>query len=54
VPAALIDGTSFVGPASWVRERIEAFRASGVTVVNVQPTGPNKLRDVETVREWLG
>jgi len=54
VPAALVDGTSFVGPASWVRERIEAFRASGVTIVNVQPTGPNKLRDVETVREWLG
>jgi F420-dependent oxidoreductase-like protein len=53
VPAELVEGLSLIGPASYVRERIEAFRASGVTVLNVQPVGPEPRRDVERVKEWL-
>lgn len=53
VPRELIDGTSLVGPAGWVRERIEAFRAAGVTVLNVTPVGPDPIGDLEAVKSWL-
>ena len=54
VPAELVAGMSLVGTEGFVRDRIEAYRASGVTVLNVQPVGPNGLRDIETVAGWLG
>jgi len=53
VPTELLDGTSLVGPRGWVRQRVEAHRAAGVTILNVEPVGPNRLSDVETVRSWL-
>jgi F420-dependent oxidoreductase-like protein len=53
VPTDLIDAMSLVGPESWVRDRVEAYRASGVTILNAEPMGPNKLRDIETLRSWL-
>jgi F420-dependent oxidoreductase-like protein len=54
VPAQLLESLSLVGPAEYVRERIAAFKASGVTVLDVQPVGPDPLGDVARVREWLG
>jgi alkanesulfonate monooxygenase SsuD/methylene tetrahydromethanopterin reductase-like flavin-dependent oxidoreductase (luciferase family) len=54
VPAELVAGISLVGSQRFVRDRIEAYRASGVTILNVQPVGPNGLRDVGTVAGWLG
>jgi F420-dependent oxidoreductase-like protein len=53
VPDELVAGLSLVGDAGFVKERIEAYRAAGVTILNVQPTGPNGLGDVETVAGWL-
>jgi len=53
VPAELVAGLNLVGTERAVRERVEAFVESGVTVLNVQPIGPNGLRDVETVAGWL-
>ena len=53
VPKDLVDGTSLVGDAGFVKDRIAAHRDAGVTVLNVQPIGPNGLRDVETVAGWL-
>jgi len=53
VPAELVAGMSLVGDAGFVKERIEAYRESGVTVLNVQPIGPNGLRDIETIAGWL-
>lgn len=53
VPDALVDATMLVGSEGWVRERIDAYRESGVTVLNVEPTGPNALHDVERVKELL-
>jgi F420-dependent oxidoreductase-like protein len=54
VPDKLLAGLSLVGPASFVRERIEALRASGVTTLDVQPIGDDPVGDVERVKEWLG
>lgn len=53
VPRELIDGMSLVGDRGFVRERVAAYRDAGVTVLNVEPVGPDPLRDIETVAEWL-
>jgi alkanesulfonate monooxygenase SsuD/methylene tetrahydromethanopterin reductase-like flavin-dependent oxidoreductase (luciferase family) len=53
VPRELVDGLSLVGDAGYVKDRVEAFRAAGVTILNVQPAGPNGTADVETVATWL-
>src|SRR5215469_6956042 len=53
VPAELVAGMSLVGDEGFVRDRIGAYRESGVTILNVQPAGPNGTADIETVAGWL-
>jgi F420-dependent oxidoreductase-like protein len=53
VPAELVAGISLVGDEGFVRDRIAAYRDSGVTILNVQPIGPNGAGDIETVAGWL-
>ena len=53
IPDELVAGMSLIGDAGFVKDRIAAYRESGVTVLNVQPVGPNGLRDVETIAEWV-
>jgi hypothetical protein len=36
-----------------VKDRIAAYRDAGETVLNVQPIGPNKLQDLETIAGWV-
>ena len=54
VPAELVEGMSLIGPEGFVRDRIAAYRAAGVTILNVQPVGPNGVADINTVARWLG
>ena len=53
VPAALIEGMSLIGDVGFVRDRIAAYREAGVTILNVQPIGPNGTDDIETIADWL-
>ncbi len=53
IPAELVDGLSLIGDERFVRGRIEAYRDAGVTVLSVQPVGPDKIGDMETVAGWL-
>jgi F420-dependent oxidoreductase-like protein len=53
VPKALVEEMSLVGDAGFVRDRVAAFKEAGVTILNVQPVGPNGRRDVETLASWL-
>jgi F420-dependent oxidoreductase-like protein len=53
VPAELVAGMSLIGDEGFVRDRVAAYRDSGVTILNVQPTGPAGLADVERVAGWL-
>ena len=53
VPQELVDGTSLVGPAGWVRERVAAYKEAGVTILNVNPIGKEPDKDLAQVREWL-
>ena len=55
IPDELLEATNLVGPESYVRERIEAYKESGVTVLNVQPgTAPaDQPALIEKVKGWL-
>jgi F420-dependent oxidoreductase-like protein len=53
VPSALLEATSLVGPAAYVRERIAVFKEAGVTVLNVTPLGPDPVGVVAQVKEWV-
>jgi F420-dependent oxidoreductase-like protein len=57
VPADLVEKTALIGPAGYVAERLEAFRESGVTTLNVTPlaaTHAARLADIERVRAFAG
>jgi F420-dependent oxidoreductase-like protein len=53
VPSGLIDSLSLVGSADFVKSRIAALQASGVTVLDVDPIGPDPIGDVARVRDWV-
>ena len=52
VPQAFLDATSLIGPESFVRERIEAYRSAGVTVLNVSVAGDDVVGTLEKVKAW--
>jgi F420-dependent oxidoreductase-like protein len=54
VPAELIDGTTLIGPAGLVRDRLAAYRDAGVTVLTIRPAGPDPIGTIGKVRELLG
>jgi F420-dependent oxidoreductase-like protein len=43
IPASFLEEVTVCGPASYVRERLAAYREAGVTVLNVEPAGPGPL-----------
>jgi F420-dependent oxidoreductase-like protein len=53
VPADYLAATSLVGDEGFVRERIEAYRAAGVTRLSVRPIGEEPMRLIEKVRSWI-
>jgi F420-dependent oxidoreductase-like protein len=53
VPADLLESLSLIGPEGYVKDRIAAFKAAGVTLLDVQPIGPDPLGDVARVKEWI-
>jgi F420-dependent oxidoreductase-like protein len=53
VPAALLESLSLIGPEGYVRDRIAAFKSAGVTLLDVQPIGPDPVGDVARVRDWI-
>ena len=53
VPAGLVERTSLIGPESYVRERLAAYREAGVTTLNVTPLAPThqaRVALIERVR----
>ncbi len=56
VPAEFLELTTLCGPKSYVQERVEAFRAAGVTHLQVHPIpqpGQSAATLIETVKEML-
>jgi F420-dependent oxidoreductase-like protein len=50
VPAEMLEKTNLVGPASYVRERIAAYREAGVTHLSVTPVGAGATETIEQLR----
>lgn len=53
VPDKLLEQTSLIGPASYVKERIAAYREAGVTILIADPVGSDARHDLEQIRNWL-
>ncbi|GAC1313268.1 MAG: LLM class F420-dependent oxidoreductase [Chloroflexota bacterium] len=53
VPLELLQAISLIGPAGYVRDRIAAFKAAGVTALDILPIGPNPLDDVSHVKTLI-
>jgi len=53
VPSEFLKLTNLCGPEGFVRERIEAFAASGVSVLNIIPVGGNPTATIETLKTWV-
>jgi F420-dependent oxidoreductase-like protein len=57
VPDELVRRSSLIGPAGYVRERLEALRACGVTTLNVTPmagSATERVRLIERIRDLAG
>jgi F420-dependent oxidoreductase-like protein len=53
VPLELLEMCNLVGPESYVRERIEAFREAGVTNLQITPVSDDPAGLVRRLKEWV-
>jgi F420-dependent oxidoreductase-like protein len=53
VPDDLLEATSLCGPEGYIKDRLAAFAAAGVTHVNVTPIGGDPVAMIEKVRSWV-
>ncbi|HET7355045.1 MAG TPA: LLM class F420-dependent oxidoreductase [Nocardioidaceae bacterium] len=53
VPLELLEMCNLVGPESYVKERIAAFREAGVTNLQVTPVDENPAKLVARLKEWV-
>lgn len=53
VPTSLLEALSLIGPPGYVKDRIAAFKAAHVTLLDVQPIGPDPVGDVARIKEWI-
>jgi alkanesulfonate monooxygenase SsuD/methylene tetrahydromethanopterin reductase-like flavin-dependent oxidoreductase (luciferase family) len=53
VPEALLEATTIVGPEGYVRDRLAAYKAAGVTNLNVTPIAQDVPALVTQLKEWL-
>jgi F420-dependent oxidoreductase-like protein len=53
VPLELLEQSNLVGPESYVKERIEAFRESGVTNLQITPASDDPAGLVRQLKEWV-
>ena len=53
VPLELLEMCNLVGPESYVKERIAAFKESGVTILNIAPAAEDNAALVGQLKEWV-
>ena len=54
VPDELLEAMSLVGPRGYIKERLEAYAESGVTMLTVTPVGDDPIATVAELRELIG
>jgi F420-dependent oxidoreductase-like protein len=50
VPADWLELSHLVGPVGYIKDRVGAFKEAGVTVLSVNPVGPDAVHQIETLR----
>jgi F420-dependent oxidoreductase-like protein len=53
VPAELVELTTLIGSEGYVRDRVAAFAAAGVTILNATPVGPEPGKDLALLKAML-
>jgi F420-dependent oxidoreductase-like protein len=53
VPEELLEGTSLIGDEQYLRDRLQAYAAAGVTVLQVEPVGADPVADLRRLRELV-
>lgn len=53
VPKQMLENTNLVGPKSYVKERLAAYKEAGVTILSITPVGGDVVQTVETLRELI-
>jgi F420-dependent oxidoreductase-like protein len=54
VPEEWLEKTSLVGPVSYIKDRVAAYKEAGVTVLNVNPVGSDPVKAIDQLREIVG
>jgi Luciferase-like monooxygenase len=54
VPGEMLANSNLVGPKSYIKERLAAFKEAGVTILSVNPIGPDAVKQIETLKELVG
>jgi F420-dependent oxidoreductase-like protein len=52
IPDEFLQASSLFGDEGFVREQVQAYKESGVTVLSVTPSGPDPLQVIEKVKAW--
>ena len=52
VPAEMLESMTMVGPEGYIKEKVEAFRESGVTNLQVMAVGSDPIADLEKLKAW--
>ena len=50
----MIEKSNLVGPKGYIKERLAAYKEAGVTVLSVNPVGPDAVKTIETLKELIG
>jgi F420-dependent oxidoreductase-like protein len=53
VPTEWLEAANLVGPASYVKERLDAFREAGVTNLGLTPATDDPAATISQVKEWV-
>ncbi len=53
VPMEWMEASNLVGPASYIQERIAAFKEAGVTHLSIVPASDNPAATVSQLKDWV-
>ncbi len=53
VPTQMLENTNLIGPKSYIKERLAAYKEAGVTILSVNPVGGDPVKQIETLRELI-
>jgi len=52
VPTEFLELTNLIGTGSHIKERLAAYAEAGVTMLNVNPVGPDAVSTIEKLKSW--